>query len=88
MALHQLAARQLVRVQLGDAAVALRVVVQRIDHDLARQRPCRDLLVGAQRDGHHQVPGLGGLGGSGSPGAGAEFGDEIREGLGAAGVAY
>lgn len=88
MALHQLAGRQLVRVQLGDAAVALRVIVQRVDHDLARQRLCRDLLVGAQRDGHHhQVPSLGGLGGSGRTGAGAEFGDEIGEGLGAAGVA-
>jgi hypothetical protein len=68
------------RVQLGDAAVAVRVVVHGVDHDLARESRRGQPVVGLQRHGrHHQVTGAGGLLGGGRPRVPAEFGDEAGE---------
>jgi hypothetical protein len=76
------------RVQLGDAAVAVRVVVHGVDHDLARESRRGQPVVGLQRHGrHHQVTGAGGLLGGGRPRVPAEFGDEAGECLRSARVA-
>nr|BFF26463.1 hypothetical protein GCM10025732_44280 [Glycomyces mayteni] len=87
MALDEFAGGGLVGVEGGEAAVALGVVVAGVEDGLARERFGGEPQVGAERDGRDdEVARRGGLGRDGGAGGGAEFADEVGEGLGAAGV--
>ena len=88
VALHKFAGGQFDGIQLCDAPVALRVIVQGVDHSPAGQRFTGQLVIGVQRNGHHdEVTGLGRFGRCGRPGMLSEFRDEAAEGLGTARVA-
>jgi len=50
--LPELADRRRLVVELGDAPVAVRVVVVGVDDDLLAQRPDRHVAVGLERDRH------------------------------------
>ena len=82
MGLEQLGGRRGLVVELGDPAVALRVVVHGVDDDLAAQRVGRDGLVGAQRDRHDDdITCLCGLPRGGGASVWPELGDEVGQRL-------
>ncbi len=88
MALEQLAAGDLPRIQVGDVPVPRGIVVAGVEHGLVHHRPDRDVAKGGQRSGHHhQVAVFGRFAHVAGPGHGAELGDQILEGVRAAGVA-
>ena len=88
MRLQELGGGRRFAVELADVAVPLRVVVVGVDHDLAGERPGRNLAVVPQGDGHHDdVAGSGGLLRGRRPGLGPELLDERGEGLRPARVA-
>jgi hypothetical protein len=65
-------------VEFGDVAVPLRVVVVRIDHDLASERLDWNLAIVLQRYGHDDdVPDLSGLVRGHRPGLGPQLLDEF-----------
>ena len=88
MSLQQLGAGGRLVVELGDVAVSLRVVVHRVDHDLAAQLLDRHLRVAPQRDGDDDdVARSGGLRRGCRAGVRAELGDDVGQRLGSPAVA-
>jgi hypothetical protein len=82
-------AGELTLVERLEVAVALRVVVVRVEHDLAGQFGRRNLVERLERDAHHHdVAGRGSLGGGRRARLRAQLVDEVLEGLGTAGVAH
>lgn len=87
MLLEEARRRRLAAVELRDVAVALPVVVVRVEHDLAGERLGGDVAVRGERNGDdHDLAGGGDLGCRGGASGRAELVDEAREGLGTAGV--
>jgi hypothetical protein len=82
---EQLAAGGLPGVELGDVAVARRVVVVGVHHDLAGERLDRQVAVCPHRDRHEDdVRGAGGVAHRGCRGLRAESSYQVAEGFGPA----
>ena len=86
--LQQLGRGRRLVLELGHHAVALRVVVHRVDDDLAGERSVGQVATGSKGHGHDDdVAGPGRLVGRGGPRAGTELGDEVGQRLRPATVA-
>ena len=88
MRLQEFGGRGRLVVELGDVTVPLRIVVVRVDDNLARQRRHRHVAVVLQRHGDDdEVTGLGGLDGRRRARTRPELGHECSQRLRTAGIA-
>ena len=86
--LQKLGGRGRFIIELGNVAVAFRIVIIRVDHDLARERLDGHRAVVLQRDrDHDDVSGLCRFDGSCRAGVGSELRDELRQALRPTGIA-